>query len=324
LARLIAKKLSQAGVVMFLVVTATFFLIHLAPGDPFTPNIDISNISPARIAQMRRNFGLDEPIPVQYLAYLKNVATGDLGLSFSEHRPVSQVILDRLPNTLVLAGLALILDFLIGMSVGVWQAWKRDTMSDRVLTVVTLVLHSTPVFWLGLMLMLLFAVELRVLPVGGVVSIGVYESLSPVGQIWDRIKHLILPVTTLALIGSGSTARFQRAAMLETLSQDFIRTARAKGLSERSIVLKHALRNSLLPVITIFGLSFPVLLSGSVLVETVFGWPGMGMLTVDAVTSRDYMVVTAIGLISASMVITGNLIADLLYTVVDPRTRPGT
>ena len=156
---------------------------------------------------------------------------------------------------------------------------------------------------------------------GRVISLGVYDSLSPIGQLWDRIRHLVLPVVTLALIGAGGTARFQRAAMIETLSQDFIRTARAKGLPERAVILKHALRNSLLPVITLFGLSLPVLLSGSVLVETVFGWPGLGMLTVDSVQSRDYMVVTAIGLISAAMVITGNLIADLLYVIADPRTR---
>lgn len=318
---LIARKLGQAAVVMFFVTTATFFLIHLAPGDPFTPDVDISRISPDRIAQMRRNFGLDRPIPIQYLTYLKNVATGDLGLSFSEHRPVSQVILDRLPNTLVLTGCALLLDFILGMAIGIWQAWKQGTTGDRVLTVITLVLHSTPVFWLGLMLMLAFSVELRLLPVGGVISIGVYDSLSPIGQLWDRIRHLVLPVVTLALIGAGGTARFQRAAMIETLSQDFIRTARAKGLPERAVILKHALRNSLLPVITLFGLSLPVLLSGSVLVETVFGWPGLGMLTVDSVQSRDYMVVTAIGLISAAMVITGNLIADLLYVIADPRTR---
>ncbi len=319
--RLIGRKLFQALVVMLLVTTSTFFLIHIAPGDPFMPDLSVSGVSAERTDQIRRNFGLDRPIYVQYGAYLKNVASGNLGLSFRSYRPVSEIIIERLPNTIVLTSLALIMDFAIGILIGTWQAWKRGSAGDRFLTVATLTLHSTPVFWFGFMLILAFSVSLRILPGSGVVTIGIYDSLTPLGQLWDRIKHLILPVSTLALIGAGSTARFQRAAMLDTLSQDFIKSARARGLSECTVIFRHALRNSLLPTITLLGLSLPVLLSGSVLVETVFSWPGIGALTVDSVQSRDYMVVTAIGLVSAVMVLAGNLVADILYSVADPRAR---
>ncbi len=319
--RAIVRRLYQSVLVMFVVATATFFLIHLAPGDPFTPSIESANFSQEIVAQQRRNFGLDQPAHIQYVRYLQQIATGNFGISFSQHRPVLDVFYDVIPNTIVLAIAAILIDFVTGMTVGVFQSTRKGSRVDSLLSAISLVLYSTPVFWFGLMLVLLFGVTLRWLPTAGAIDPVVYHSLSLPGQLWDRIRHLILPAATLGLIGAGGTARFQRSALLEVLAEDFVRTARAKGLRERTVVTVHALRNSLLSIITLFGLSLPALLSGAVLVETVFSWPGMGRLITDAVSSRDYPVITGAAIVSALLVVAGNLTADILYRFADPRTR---
>jgi len=320
----IAGRLLQGIAVVFVVATLTFVLFRLAPGDPFTRMGDSSSASEEFKAQERRKFGLDQPLHTQYLYYLTNLAHGDLGMSFSERRPVLDAILSRVPATVVLAAAALLINFLLGIFVGATQGARAGSKTDDLLTALTLTLYSVPVFWLGLMFMLVFAHNvglLDLLPATGSKTTGMYEYLTPLGQLWDRIQHLLLPAVTLGLVGAAGTARYQRAAMLDVIHQDFIRTARAKGLTEHAVILGHALRNALLPIITLFGLSFPILLSGAVLVESVFAWPGLGRFVVVAIFARDYNVVTGAAIIAAGMVVLGNLLADILYRVVDPRVR---
>jgi peptide/nickel transport system permease protein len=278
--------------------------------------------SPQFIEQARQNAGLDLPVFQQYVRYVAGVARGNLGDSFSERRPVWDAIRDRIPATFALALAALLIDFALGISMGAVQGARPRSRTDGLLSGVTLTLYSVPVFWLGVVLMLVFALGLGWFPIEGSKSLVGYEQLPLFGRIGDRLHHLVLPAITLGLVGAAGTARYQRAAMLDVIRKDFIRGARARGLTEKTVVFRHALRNSLLPIITLFGLSFPILLSGAALVETVYGWPGLGRFTVEAVWSRDYNVVTGAAIISATMVVVGNLVADVLYRVVDPRTRP--
>jgi len=320
--RFLAGRLLHGIAIVFIVATSVFVLFRLAPGDPFTIMITSSPASEEFKDRARRNLGLDQPLHRQYLRYISGVARGDLGVSFSEHRPVLSAIAARVPATVALAAAALLIDFTLGMLAGAIQGARARSRTDDVLSIFTLTLYSVPVFWLGLMLMLIFADNiglLGLLPATGAKTTAVYEQLPLLGRVWDRIVHLLLPATTLGLVGAASTARYQRAAMLDVVHQDFVRTARAKGLAERAVMVRHALRNALLPVITLFGLSFPILLSGAVLVETVFAWPGLGRFMVEAILARDYNVVTGAAIIAAAMVVVGNLVADVLYRVVDPR-----
>lgn len=319
--RFLAVRLVHAAAIVLVVATITFVLLHLAPGDPTRAITEAAGVPEDVAAQLRRNFGLDRPIPEQYVRYLANLARGDLGYSFAEHRPVAQAILERIPNTLVLALAGLLVAFGLGVPLGAWQAWHANRPADEVLSIVSLVAYSIPVFWLGLMLQLVFGVALGWLPVSGAVDAVTHVHLSAMGRVWDRLIHLPLPALTLGLIGAAVTARYQRAATMDVIVCDFVRTARGKGLAERVVLFRHALRNALLPIITLFGLSFPILLSGAVLVETVFSWPGMGRLAVSAIGTRDYHVVTGTAIIAAIMVVLGNLAADLLYRLADPRTR---
>lgn len=319
--RFLGARVAQAAIIVLLVATFTFVLIQVAPGDPFTAATEGSRVSREIVEQLRHNFGLDRPIHEQYARYVANVARGDFGYSFVEHRPVRDAFVERIPNTLLLAGAGLTIMFGLGVAVGALQGARPGTRTDDVLSLVSLSLYSTPVFWLGLMLLLVFAVGLRWLPAAGTHDVVLYAHMGLVGRAVDRLQHLILPALTLGLVGAAGTARYQRAAMLDVIRQDFVRTARAKGLRERAVLLRHALRNALLPTVTLFGLAFPVLLSGAVLVETVFGWPGLGKLAVDAIHRRDYAVVTGAAIVTAVMVVAGNLVADVLYRLVDPRTR---
>ena len=317
----LVRRLAQAAAVAFAVVTVTFILLHLAPGEPLGAFAESPYASPEVVAQMRRNFGLDQPLTVQYARYLANIVRGDWGTSFAQHRPVLAAFRDTVGNTAVLALAALVLDFALGLAAGVIQATRPTSATDRLLSLASLLLYCVPVFWLGLMMLLVFGQALHWLPVAGVVDPVLYPSLSPGGQLMDRLRHLALPALTLGLVGAGATARYQRAALLDAMSQEFVRTARARGLSERAVVLRHALRNALLPTITLIGLSLPTLLSGAVLVETVFSWPGMGRLTVSAIVQRDYPVVLGATLLAAFAVVAANTVADIAYRWADPRTR---
>jgi peptide/nickel transport system permease protein len=318
----LVRRAAAAAAIVFAVVTLTFILIHLAPGTPFLPGGD-HDLDPALVAQLRHNFGLDQPLATQYLRYLGRLLQGDPGYSFSLRRPIGDLLAVAVPNTLLLAGAALAIDFLLGAAVGIYQAARARRRADVVLGNVTLFLHSVPTFWLALLVLLLFSEHLRWFPAGGREDVVVHASLAWLPRLGDVAWHLALPALTLGLVGAGGTARYQRAALLEVIGQDFIRTARAKGLRERRVWLVHALRNALLPMITLFGLSLPFLLTGAVLIETVFSWPGMGRLAADAIFARDYPVVTATALLASVMVVLGSLVADLLYAVADPRIRLG-
>jgi peptide/nickel transport system permease protein len=307
------------------VATLIFLVLDLAPGDPaamyFHPNIPQEVIE-----QLRRNLGLDQPLGTRYVKWLGSFVQGDFGYSFYQSRPVADVIADALPNTLLLAAVALVAMFFIGIVVGVLQAVRQHGWADRTLSVLGLFFYSMPSFWLGLMLMLLFSLKAHqwgwpiALPATGITSAD-YEFLSTWGKLGDRAAHLVLPATTLILVLSAGVARYTRGQMLEVIHQDYIRTARAKGLPERTVVLKHALRNSLIPVVTLAGLYLPLLFSGTVFVETIFSWPGMGRVIFDAISQRDTPVILATSFIFATLVVFGNLMADVLYAVVDPRIR---
>jgi peptide/nickel transport system permease protein len=305
------------------VSTLVFFVVHLAPGDPtaifWNPDVD-----PDALRLMRENLGLEDPLPVQYVRWLRSFLTGDFGYSFGHRRPVADVIGDALPNTLVLSLTALLLLFVLGIAVGVVSAAKQYSFVDHLATTLSFFFYSMPSFWFALMLLLIFHYHLRWFPADQMTSIDhVYASLSSLGKLADRVWHLVLPATALGLGAMAAVARYTRASVLEVIRMDYIRTARAKGLSERDVLLRHTLRNALLPVITLLGLYLPFLFSGAVLVETIFGWPGMGRVTVTAIFQRDYPLVLATTFVSALLVVLGNLFADVAYGVADPRIRQG-
>jgi len=307
------------------ILTLIFFIMHLAPGDPTTRYSDPS-ISPEVIEQMRVNLGLDQPLPIQYFRWMTSFLRGDFGYSFGQMRPIAQILPEVLWNTLQLTLVSLVIIFGLGMLIGVYQAVRQYSMGDNVLTFVALFFYSMPAFWFALMLILIFALRASQgdwaiqFPASQMTSLD-YNLMSTGEKIRDRIMHLILPATALGVGSAAGVARYMRGSMLEVIRQDYIRTARAKGLSEGRVVFHHALRNALLPIITLMGLTLPYLFGGSVLVETIFAWPGMGRLIVDAVFQRDYPLVMAASFVITVMVILGNLIADALYAVADPRIR---
>jgi peptide/nickel transport system permease protein len=321
----ILRRLLGAIPLLLGVATLIFFVLALAPGDPLAAYFN-PNIPAAVLEQIRHNFGLDQPIYIRYLKWLGQFLTGNFGYSFAQSRPVSQIIMDAMPNTLVLCGISLVLVFIVGILTGVVQAVKQYSFLDGFLSVTSLFFYSMPPFWLALMLMLIFSLQAHVwhwpiaLPSTGITDVN-YEFFTASQKLHDRIVHLILPVTTLTLALAAGVSRYTRGQMLEVIRQDYIRTARAKGLPERRVIMKHALRNSLIPVITLLGLYLPLLFSGTVFVEVIFAWPGMGRVIVDAIFQRDYPVVMATSFIFAVLVVLGSLLADILYAVADPRIR---
>jgi peptide/nickel transport system permease protein len=321
IARTIASRLLQAVVVVALVTTIVFVLIHVAPGDPFGSALENPNVTEALRAHWRATYGLDRPLPEQYWRYLISVARGDLGWSFSMHRPVLDVLKDALPNTLLLAGTALVIGFGGGIGVAIIQAMRPRSRTDRALGAGSMFFYAMPDFWLALMMMLIFAYWIPILPVAGTIDPVMHEYMTPLAAFADRLKHLILPALTLALLSGAAIARYQRAELLRVLPDDFVRTARAKGVGERRIMWVHVLRNALIPTISLLGLALPVLFTGAVFIERVFAWPGMGWIILNAVSTRDYPLVTAGVIVAAATVTLGSLAADLLYIVVDPRIR---
>ena len=309
------------------ILTLIFFIIHLAPGDP-TARYFSPNVSPEVVAQMRRNLGLDQPLHIQYFKWLTSFLRGDFGYSFGQMRPIGDILPEVLWNTVQLMLISVILIFVIGMLIGIIQAVRQYSILDNVLTFLALFFYSMPSFWFALMLILLFSLkatqwgfpEWMRLPASGMTEVG-YEFLPAGAKLLDRLEHMALPAIALGIGNAAGVARYMRGSMLEVINQDYIRTARAKGLSERVVVFKHALRNAMIPIITLLGLYLPILLSGSVLVETIFAWPGMGRLIVEAIFQRDYPLVMATSFIAAALVVIGNLLADVLYAVVDPRIR---
>ncbi len=317
--RTIVRRLLLAIPLLWALATITFFLVRLAPGDPlalyYNPEID-----PSVMEAVRERLGLDQPIHIQYVKWLGALAQGELGVSFKHHRPVAEILAETLPNTLLLTGLALLFDLGLGVFLGVLAARHQYSRVDHGTSLLALFLYSMPGFWLGLMLIILFALKLGWLPASQMESVDA-EFLPFFPRMLDRAAHLVMPVFVLGIASAASVARYMRSSLLDVIRQDFVRTARAKGLSERRVVYGHALRNALLPIITLLGLYIPFLISGAVVTETIFAWPGMGRLTIDAIFSRDYPVVMAANLLAGVMVVFGNLFADVLYGIADPRIR---
>ncbi len=319
--RYLAARLLQSVGVVFFVTTLTFVVVHLAPGDPMGVALQGQNVTETIRDKWRADYGLDRPIAEQYVKWLQLAGKGELGYSLSHRRPVSAVLADAMPRTFVLCGFALLLSFAVGITVGVLQAERARGPRDRWLGRVLLLVYSLPEFWLGLLVLLLFSYRLHWLPAGGMTDPVSYDYLSPREQFVDRIKHLVLPVLTLGLMSCAGIARFQRGALLAVLPSDWMRTALAKGLSWKAAVRRHALRNALLPTITLFGLSLPVFASGTIFIEKVFTYPGMGLVTVNAIGARDYPLVTSGVLVMSVIVVVGALLADIAVAVADPRIR---
>ena len=317
----LVRRFALALVTTVAAVALTFALVHLAPGEPFLAGAEERFVPPETIARLRRDFGLDRPLAAQFARYVANVARGDLGESFTRRRPVAAVIGETLPATLLLGGVALALSFALGLGLGVVQARRAGGLADAALSTVALALASVPAFWLGLMLLLVFGEWLHWLPVAGMTDAVAGPSRGWLALSLDVARHLVLPALTLALVNAATVARFHRAAMLEALGADFVRAARARGLAEARILAAHAFRAALAPAIALAGLSVPALLTGSVLVESVFGWPGMGRVAYEAIFARDYNVVTGVTVVAAVLVAVGSLLADIGVAAADPRVR---
>lgn len=313
--RLIYALLTFVGITM-----ATFALIHSVPGDPVTFYTGRFNMSPAVVDAIRREHHLDEPLAAQYLHWARGIATFDLGRSIADRKPITPEIVRRLPNSLILNGIALGLAALIGIPIGLWSARRPGRLLDRGSAVTFFLLYSLPSFWVALLLMQWLSVRTGWLPLFGMTSDG-YESMTAGERLADRVSHLVLPVITLTYGQLAIFARFSRSAAYEVIRQDFITTARAKGVGEGSLLWHHAFRNALLPIITLLGLTVPYLISGSVIVEEIFQWDGIGRFFFDAIRRRDYPVAMALTVVTAMVTLAAGLLADILYAVADPRVR---
>ena len=320
--RYIAKRALFMIPLPFGITVICFTVMHLAPGSPTDLQTQMNPRASLEMKErLRAMYDLDKPLHEQYIRWVSKLAVLDLGISFStDRRPVADKILERLPITILLNVLSLILILIVAIPLGVLSAVRQDSLFDRVAGVIVFIGFAVPTFWLALLLMILFGVQLGWLPISGIRSLN-SEYLPPGMAFWDLIRHLILPVLLAAFGGLAGLSRYMRANMLEVIRQDYILTARAKGLSERVVIYRHALRNALLPVITILGLSVPGLIGGGVIFETIFSIPGMGQLFYMAVMARDYPVVMGILFIGAVLTLLGNLLADVSYALADPRIR---
>jgi len=317
---LILKRLAYAGGLIFAVLTINFVLIHAAPGDPAMVIAgEMGGADQATLASIRKTYGLDRPLPEQYATYVGRALRGDLGQSYLYNVAVTDLILQRLPATVLLVATALLAAIAVGTAVGVWASRRPQGLGSSAVTVLSLVGYSMPTFWTGILLVILFGKVFPIMPIAGMRDVRVF------GGWWvtslDVLHHLVLPAFTLAIVYMAQYSRLSRASMLEVLGADYVRTARAKGLSERVVVWKHALRNALMPVVTIAGLQFGNLVSGAVLVETVFSWPGLGTLAFDSILGRDYPTLLGVLFFSSVLVIVANQLTDLAYRWIDPRLR---
>ncbi|WP_336784813.1 ABC transporter permease [Paenibacillus sp. MMO-177] len=312
----IIRRTLQSVLVLFLITLVTFGLIHAAPGGPFQIML-APGLSPEAMKVQAHNMGLDQPLPMQYIHWLGNLLQGDLGYTFKNHVPISDVIWPTVKNTFILMSVAWVLTLVIAIPWGIYNSTKVYSLSDQTASFISYIGFAMPTFWFGIILQQIFAIKLDWLPLADMYS------MDKEGQIGNLMIHLILPVTVLTLSFLAGYVKYSRASMLEVLDQDYIRTARAKGVREGKVVYKHALRNALIPVITIVALDLPLLVAGAALTENVFNWPGMGRLFVQMAIAREYSVLMAITLLIAVIVIVGNLLADLLYAVVDPRVQLG-
>jgi peptide/nickel transport system permease protein len=344
LSQFILRRLLQAVGIMFLLSVLFFALVNLAPGGPLAGYGGARRLPPEQVVLLKRQLGLDKPLPVQYAVWLvgndwmrvdsgaagsavkygtrRGILRGDFGISFQTRQPVLTVIVDRVPNTIYLMVVTLLVALAIAIPAGILSAVKQYSFFDIFVTTFSFAGQAIPDFWLGLILIIVFYAWLKnpitgdaLLPSGGILSIGSRFNL------WDALSHLVLPVATGALGWIAWYSRFLRSSMLDVIHQDYLRTARAKGVSERAVIYKHALRNALIPMVTLFALDLPYIFSGAVFIETIFAWPGMGRLYYQAALQRDYPVLMAVLIIGAVLIILSNLLADVLYAALDPRIR---
>jgi peptide/nickel transport system permease protein len=313
----IVKRTLQSIPLLFIISIISFALMTLAPGDPtamYTSAEGNNKGQNFNKAEAEKRLGLDKPIYVQYYKWMKLVVTkGDLGISMEDKRPVTDKIVERIPATLTLMATAIIISILLAIPIGVYSAVKQYSKLDYFFTAYSFLGIAVPSFFIALLVILFFSIKLSWFPVSGMRD--VYDHF----DLWDRVYHLILPSLTLAFGLIATKSRFMRSSMLEVIKQDYVRTARAKGLSEKKVIFKHALRNALIPIITLIALQIPTLFGGALFIENLFAWPGMGRLAVNAIFLRDYQVIMGTTLIAAVLVVLGNLIADILYAFVDPR-----
>ncbi len=320
MSKYIFRRLLQSIPLLLVISILTFAIIEIAPGDATQIYINPERgADPEYIEQVRSSLGLDQPVYVRYFSWLGKTLSGDLGYSLRTRRPVSLEVGERLPNTLLLGASALFLSFVIAVPIGVISALKHDTIIDYILSTVALVGISIPIFWVALLLIQVFAINLNWFPASGMES--VRESYTGIRAWVDVLHHMFLPLIVLSLAQIAAWSRYQRSAMLDVLDRDYIRTAYGKGLSNRRVLSVHALRNALIPMITLVGISVPTIVTGAYITETIFSWPGIGRLGVNAVSGRDYPVIMAVTLMSALLIIFGNLFADIAYAWADPRIR---
>jgi peptide/nickel transport system permease protein len=312
--RFLIQRGAQNVVLLLLVSMIGFGVLYLAPGGPLSQFALVPGMSQAELHRIAEQMGLNRPIPAQYWEWFTRLLTGDWGHSYRDGQPVLWIIGSHLPATLELMGASATIAVLVGVWVGVLGAVRRYSVFDYLATIGAMIALSIPTFWFGLVTIYVFSVKLAILPSGNMYTIGN-------GSFWDYLRHLISPSIVLGLVTVALWSRYVRSSMLEVINQDYIRTARAKGAPERVVLVKHAMRNALLPMITVAGLQFPTLLSGALVTETVFTWPGMGRLFLDSLSYRDYPVVMGILILSAVLVLIGNMLADILYAVADPRIR---
>lgn len=323
MAAYLARRVAYAVLTFFGITIVTFALIHSVPGDPVTFYIGKSGthgVPPEIAAHIRHQYHLDRPLPEQYLWWVGGILTLDFGPSVIDHRPAMDRILEKLPNTFALNLVAFVLAAMAGIPIGLWSASRSGHLFERGSSVVFFLLYSLPSFWVALLLMQFFAVRHTWLPLFGMTSDD-YLAMSTIGRVVDRFKHLILPSLALTYAQLAFYARFTKSALTEVIHQDFITTARAKGVSGPVVMWKHALRNALLPLVTLLGLTIPYLLSGSVIIETMFQWDGVGKLYLQSLLSRDYPTVLALTVVTAVVTLFASVLSDVLYALADPRVR---
>jgi peptide/nickel transport system permease protein len=316
----IQRRLFQLIPIIFLIVSINFVLMHAAPGDPIRYLIgDTPAVDPSFVAGLRARYGLDQPLYMQLLKYYIQLAHGDLGYSYISHETVWNILMSRLPATLLLLGSQFVLSTILGVLIGAVSAYRQGGVLDQSVTVISLIGFSVPAFWLAQMMMLVFSLKLGLFPAQGMQSLRVPES--GFGAFFDLLHHLMLPMITLMVFNLAVVARVTRASMVNTLTMEYVTYARSKGAPEKTVVWVHALRNAILPVVTITGLNIRTLIAGAVLTETVFAWPGIGRLTYDSVISRDYPVLLGILMMISFTVVIGNILTDVAYALLDPRVR---
>ena len=315
------RRVLQSLFTLIVISMILFGLISSVPGGFMSAYTERSDFTPEDLARIRAKFGLDDPIPVRYFKWLMNMLQGDMGNSLITKRPALQEIADRLPNTMLLMSLMLICTLLVAIPLGILSAVKQYTWFDHIVTTAAFAGQSLPVFWFGLLLIIVFAVTLRggdgkpLLPGSGMYTLGAPFSL------WDRVKHLILPVSMLTFVSAAEYMRYLRSSMLDVIHEDYVRTARAKGLTERLVIYRHALRNAIIPLVTLVALDLPSLFGGALFTETIFAWPGVGRLYFTAALKTDYPLVMAVLMIESALIIGSSLLVDFIYAFLDPRIR---